>query len=207
MYAVIQTGGKQYRVRAGDVLVVEKLPGEPGAQVAFDKVLMVGGEGGVTLGAPLVDGAVVTATLIETRKGAKIKVFKKIRRQGYRRTNGHRQPESVLRVTAVDGAGQSARWDGTVDLTPRSELVARARGLSRREEPVGGFVEVEPFFEAPGAELDDARTEALAQALAVEKPAKKQRANKVAVPGAGPDADLQADADGETARGDAEPAL
>ena len=131
MYAVIKTGGKQYRVQPGDVLVVEKLDGDVGAEVSFDQVLMVGGgEGGVTLGAPLVEGAVVRATLIETRRGEKIKVFKKIRRQGYRRTNGHRQSESVLRVIGLEGAGQSARWDGTVDLTPRSVINARARGLA-----------------------------------------------------------------------------
>ena len=179
MYAVIQTGGKQYRVQPGDVLVVEKLSGEPGAEVAFDKVLMLGGEGGVTVGAPLVEGAVVTATLIETRKGAKIKVFKKIRRQGYRRTNGHRQPETVLRVTGLEGGGRSAKWDGVVDMTPRSELVARARGLSPRL--ADGAVEVEPFFEAPSAELDDVQTAALAQELST--PAKAPRARKASAKG------------------------
>ena len=134
MYAVIRTGGKQYRVQPGDVLVVEKLGAvEPGAAVTFDEVLMVGGaDGAVTVGAPLVEGASVTATLVETRKGEKIKVFKKIRRQGYRRTKGHRQPESVLRVTSLAGAGGEARWDGVVDLTTRAELVARARGLAPR---------------------------------------------------------------------------
>ncbi len=134
MYAVIKTGGKQYRVSPGDVLVVEKLDAaEVGGAVTFDQVLMIGGgDGAVTLGSPLVEGATVTATLIETRKGEKIKVFKKIRRQGYRRTQGHRQPESVLRVTALDGAGASAKWEGTVDLTTRAELVARARGLAPR---------------------------------------------------------------------------
>jgi large subunit ribosomal protein L21 len=131
MYAVIKTGGKQYRVQAGDLLVVEKLDGQPGAEIAFDQVLMLGDAGEVTVGAPLVDGAVVRATLIETRKGEKVKIFKKIRRQGYRRTRGHRQPESVLRVVGLEGAGKSARWDGTVDLTPRSELVLRARGLAK----------------------------------------------------------------------------
>src|SRR5580700_7901535 len=101
MYAVIKTGGKQYRVKPGDTLVVEKLAGEPGEKVAFDQVLMVGDGEAVTLGAPVIEGASVSATLIETRKGDKIKVFKKIRRQGYRRTGGHRQTESVLRVTAI----------------------------------------------------------------------------------------------------------
>ena len=132
MYAVIKTGGKQYRVQAGDILVVEKLVGEPGAKVAFEDVLMIGEGEAVTLGAPLVDGASVQATLIETRKGEKIKVFKKIRRQGYRRTRGHRQLESVLRVTGIEGDGKSEAWTGEVDLTPRSELRLRARNLARR---------------------------------------------------------------------------
>ena len=129
MYAVIKTGGKQYRVQAGDLLVVEKLDGEPGAEVAFGDVLLVGDGDAVTVGAPLVDGAKVSATLIETRKGEKVKIFKKIRRQGYRRTRGHRQSETVLRVTAIDGAGKSAKWDGKVDLTSKALLDARARNL------------------------------------------------------------------------------
>ena len=130
MYAVIKTGGKQYRVQAGDILVVEKLEAEVGAEVAFDQVMMLGGEAGVTVGAPIVDGAVVRATLVETRKGDKIKVFKKIRRQGYKRTKGHRQLESVLRVVGLEGAGETAKWDGEIDLTPRSVLRDRARGLA-----------------------------------------------------------------------------
>lgn len=190
MYAVIKTGGKQYRVQPGDVLVVEKLEGDIGAEVSFDQVLMMGGDAGVTLGAPTVEGALVRATLVETRRGEKIKVFKKIRRQGYRRTNGHRQPESVLRVTALEGGGQSAKWEGAVDLTPRLELVARARGLSPRD---GGFApgatEVEPFFEPAGAELDDVETAALAQELAEAPAAKKARAK------AAPKAEVEAAAE------------
>lgn len=129
MYAVIKTGGKQYRVQPGDLLVVEKLDGDAGAEVKFDQVLMLDG----TVGAPLVGGATVVATLIETRKGEKIKIFKKTRRQGYRRTRGHRQQESVLRVTAIDGGkgGKTAKWDGTVDLTTKAEIDARARNLAR----------------------------------------------------------------------------
>ena len=129
MYAVIKTGGKQYRVQAGDLLVVAKLDGEPGAEVAFGDVLMLGDGEAVTVGAPLVDGAKVSATLIETRRGEKVKIFKKIRRQGYRRTRGHRQSETVLLVIAIDGAGKSAKWDGKVDLTSKALLDARARNL------------------------------------------------------------------------------
>jgi len=134
MYAVIKTGGKQYRVQAGDLLVVEKLDGEPGAQVAFQEVLMIGDGEDVTIGAPLVEGAAVSATLVETRKGDKIKIFKKTRRQGYRRTNGHRQFQTVLRVTGLSGAGKESTWDGEVDLTPLSVLKARAQNLARSQE-------------------------------------------------------------------------
>jgi large subunit ribosomal protein L21 len=163
MYAVIKTGGKQYRVKAGDLLVVEKLDGEPGANVAFGEVLMLGEGDAVTVGAPTVDGASVSATLIETRKGEKVKIFKKIRRQGYRRTRGHRQTESVLRVTAIDGAGKSVKWDGTVDLTPKAVLDARARNL-KLPEPA-------PKAEAAPAEVD-------AEAKPAKAPAKKAAAPK-----------------------------
>ena len=153
MYAVIKTGGKQYRVQPGDVLVVEKLAGEPGQKVAFDQVLMVGEGEAVTVGAPLVADAEVTATFIETRKGEKVKIFKKIRRQGYRRTRGHRQFESVLRVTAIAGGGQTAAWDGEVDLTPLAVLNLRARNLDRsgdRAAITPADVEIETVVEPEG---------------------------------------------------------
>jgi len=134
MYAVIKTGGKQYRVQAGDLLVVEKLDGKPGAKLAFDEVLMIGEGASVRLGEPTIKGASVSATLVETRKGEKIKVFKKIRRQGYRRTRGHRQFQSVLRVTGIAGDGKEETWDGKVDLTPLAVLNARARNLARGME-------------------------------------------------------------------------
>jgi len=149
MYAVIKTGGKQYRVSPGDVLVIEKLDGAPGDAVKFDQVLMTGGDAGVTLGAPIVAGAVVDATLIETRKGEKVKVFKKIRRQGYKRTKGHRQQETVVRVTGLTVGGKSEKWDGKVDLTPLSELNLRARNLASRIEYVP--VEAKPAAKAPKA--------------------------------------------------------
>ncbi len=158
MYAVIKTGGKQYRVSPGDVLVVEKMAGEPGAKVDFDQVMMLGDGEAVTVGAPLVEGASVAATLIETRKGEKVKIFKKIRRQGYRRTRGHRQLESVLRVTAIAAGDKTESWDGEVDLTPRSELLLRARNLTDRAAsglPAGIDVEtlVEPEGEGKAARV------------------------------------------------------
>jgi large subunit ribosomal protein L21 len=157
MYAVIKTGGKQYRVQPGDVLVVEKLAGEPGDKVAFDQVLMLGEGEAVTVGAPLVADAEVSATFIETRKGEKVKIFKKIRRQGYRRTRGHRQFESVLRVTSIVGAGQTETWDGEVDLTPLAVLNLRARNLAPR---------------AAAALPDDIEFETLAEPQGRGKPAR-----------------------------------
>jgi large subunit ribosomal protein L21 len=180
MYAVIKTGGKQYRVRAGDMLVVEKLAGEPGAKVAFNEVLMLGDGAGVTVGAPLVADAVVNATLVETRKGDKIKVFKKTRRKGYRRTGGHRQIESVLRVTAIAGAGQSETWDGVVELTTRAEINARARGLAPRiAAEVAPAAVAEPVVAEP-VEIETPVAETAAPEAA---PAKKKAAPKVKAEG------------------------
>ncbi|GLS02065.1 50S ribosomal protein L21 [Brevundimonas denitrificans] len=172
MYAVIKTGGKQYRVQPGDVIVVEKLDGEAGSNVSFGDVLMLGGDKGVTLGAPLIAGAAVAATLVETRKGEKIKIFKKTRRQGYRRTNGHRQMESVLRITGIDGAGEKAKWDGETSLMTKAEMNLRARGLAPRVEATEA--KVKP---AKSPKVIDAapKTEAAAEkpAAAKKAPAKK----------------------------------
>jgi len=165
MYAVIKTGGKQYRVQPGDVIVVEKLDGEAGANVSFGDVLMLGGDKGVTLGAPLIAGASVAATLVETRKGEKVKIFKKIRRQGYRRTRGHRQMESVLRITGIEGAGEKAKWDGETSLLTKAEINARARGLAPRTTE---------------AEAKPAKKAAAPKAEAKAAPAKKAPAKKAA---------------------------
>jgi large subunit ribosomal protein L21 len=105
MYAVIRTGGKQYKVAANDVITVEKLPGDAGAVVQFDEVLMVGG-GKNAVGAPLVAGACVTATVLDQVKGDKVLVFKKRRRHNYRRKNGHRQLGTVVRIAGIWTDGQ-----------------------------------------------------------------------------------------------------
>lgn len=188
MYAVIKTGGKQYRVKAGDMLVVEKLDGDAGAKVAFDQVLMLGEGAEVVVGAPVVDGAVVNATLVETRKGDKIKVFKKIRRQGYRRTQGHRQFESVLRVTGITGGGKTETWDGEVDLTPRAVLNARARGLAIREAVVPAEVASEAEAEAAPAKKAAPKKAAPKAEAGEAKPAAKKTAAKKAAKADGDDA-------------------
>ena len=189
MYAVIKTGGKQYRVQPGDLLVVEKLDGEPGAEVAFGDVLLLGDGADVTVGAPTVAGASVAATLVETRKGEKVKIFKKKRRQGYRRTLGHRQTESVLRVTAISADGKDNKWDGTVDLTTKAELDLRARNLAKLVKadaavtPAG----VEATSVVTKAKKSSPKVEAVvvehADAAPVEAaPAKKAAPKKAAAP-------------------------
>ena len=104
MFAVIRTGGKQYRVSKDTVLKIEKLEAEAGATITFDQVLAVGGEGGTTIGAPTVKGATVTGTVIAQDRLAKIIIFKKRRRQNSRRKNGHRQPVTVVRIAAINAA-------------------------------------------------------------------------------------------------------
>jgi large subunit ribosomal protein L21 len=100
MFAVFKTGGKQYRVAAEDVLKVDKVKGEPGEIVEFGEVLVVGGDS-VTLGAPMVAGAMVAAEVIEQGRGAKIIAFKKRRRKNSRRKIGHRQEFTLLRITEI----------------------------------------------------------------------------------------------------------
>ena len=111
MYAVMRSGGKQYRVSRDDVITVERLPGNPGSLVEFEEILMIGDGKATTLGAPLLEGAVVTATILEQARADKVLVFKKKRRQGYRRLYGHRQAETVLRIDEVllPGAARTPR--------------------------------------------------------------------------------------------------
>ncbi len=103
MYAVIRSGGKQYRVSQGGSLRVEKLPGEVGSSVTLDDVLMIGGDDDVKIGTPTVDGAQVTGTIVAQGRGPKIRVFKMKRRKGYRRSQGHRQDYTEIRVDEIRG--------------------------------------------------------------------------------------------------------
>lgn len=106
MFAVIKTGGKQYKVAADDVLKIEKLEGEAGEIVTFDNVLMVGEGSDVTIGAPLVEGALVAAEFVETKKQRTVIIFKKNRRHNYRRRNGHRQLLTTVRITEILTGGK-----------------------------------------------------------------------------------------------------
>ena len=105
MYAVVRTGGKQYRVAENDIIRVERLEAEQGAKVALGDVLLIGAGESTTVGTPTVAGATVTAEVLDQLRGPKTLVFKKKRRKGYRRRQGHRQALTVLRITEISGAG------------------------------------------------------------------------------------------------------
>lgn len=127
-FAVIKTGGKQYKVAADDVIKIEKLEGEAGDIVTFDQVLMVGD----TIGAPLVDGALVAGELVETKKSKTVIIFKKRRRHNSRRRNGHRQLLTTVRITEIltGGAKPSAKAAAKADKT---ETVAEKAPAKKAE--------------------------------------------------------------------------
>jgi large subunit ribosomal protein L21 len=101
MFAVIKTGGKQYKVAADDVITIEKVAGEAGEAVTFTEVLLVGGETTV-VGAPTVAGASVTGTVVEQGRAKKVIIFKKRRRKSWRRKEGHRQEQTTVKITAIN---------------------------------------------------------------------------------------------------------
>lgn len=166
MYAVIQTGGKQYRVAKDDVIKVEKLAVEAGATIELDQVLMLGNGADTTVGAPLVDGAKVVATVLEQTRAAKILVFKKKRRKGYRRTQGHRQDITVLRITEVLAAGAKAAKPPTEAKSPAE---AKPKPEAKTEDAGG---EKAPAKKAPVKKTSAKKT------AAKKTPAKKAPAKK-----------------------------
>jgi large subunit ribosomal protein L21 len=144
MFAVIKTGGKQYKVAADDVLKIEKLDAEPGETVTFDNVLLVNDGSATTLGTPLVEGAVVAAELVEQTRGKKIIVFKKKRRQNYRRKAGHRQDLSVVRITEILTGGAKPKKAAAkkpakaADEKPaeaKASASASAKASAKKDEP------------------------------------------------------------------------
>jgi large subunit ribosomal protein L21 len=149
MFAVIRTGGKQYKVAKDDVVAVEKLAGEPGAAIELAEVLMIGEGAEVATGTPLLEGASVAATVVEQKRAPKIIVFKKQRRKNYRRKKGHRQYQTVLRIDEIRGAVGSLPAEGErpdIDVEPAAEAgpVIEA-GPAVEAEPA---TEAEPAVEA-----------------------------------------------------------
>jgi len=149
MFAVIRTGGKQYKVARNDVILVEKLAAAAGDDIQLTEVLAVGDDTSQTIGAPLVADAMVTAEVLDQARADKIIVFKKKRRQNYRRRRGHRQPLTVLRITDI--------------LTEGRKPTARAKAKT-----------AEPKEAEPGAAAEKPAKEAPAKKSAAKKPAAKK---------------------------------
>ncbi len=202
-FAVIKTGGKQYKVAANDVVKIEKIAGEPGDVVTFDQVLMVGEGDAITVGAPLVEGALVAAQFIVTEKERTVIILKKERRQHYDRRNGHRQRLSTVRITEILTGGAKpttevdqiakARYEKKLaalaesvvapSVTGRAPTKAAAKKKAARAAAVAPAVEVE----APAAEAKPKKAPAKKAApkaetteAVAEKPAKKPAAKKAA---------------------------
>jgi large subunit ribosomal protein L21 len=134
MYAIVKTGGKQYRVAPEDVLRVEKLDGEPGDTIVLDQVLMVATDKGVEVGAPLVEGAAVSCELVEQTRGRKIIIFKKKRRKHYRRKKGHRQHYTVLRVLEIlTGGAKPSVKPKKAAAKPKTEAKPKAETKPKAE--------------------------------------------------------------------------
>ena len=137
MFAVVRTGGKQYKIAENDVITVERLAAEAGATVTLDDVLMLGAGAEVTLGAPAVSGASVSAEVLDQVRGDKIVVFKKKRRKGYRRTRGHRQDLTVLRITAIAAPGAAKKpATAKAETQPAAEKTkAKTKPAAARAKP------------------------------------------------------------------------
>jgi len=167
MFAVIRTGGKQYRVAKDDTIVVEKLAGDPGTMVELSEVLMIGGGKSASIGSPLVDKAAVFAEVVEQSRADKIIVFKKHRRKNYRRTRGHRQQQTVLRILDVSPTGAKPKAGTKAKALPKPVTKAEPKKEAKPE------TKAEPKKEAkkPEAKKPAAKKE-------VKKPATKKAAAK-----------------------------
>lgn len=143
MFAVIKTGGKQYRVVADDVLTIEKLEGAAGDTVEFKEILMVGVGADATIGAPFVEGATVVAEVVEQGRARKVIAFKKRRRQNSKRKRGHRQHETVVRITDILTGGAKAAKKAAAPKAAKAEKAETAPAAAA------------PLFTAPAGKGDD----------------------------------------------------
>jgi large subunit ribosomal protein L21 len=177
MYAVIRTGGKQYKVAENDVLAIERLDGEKEGELSFSNVLALHDGKDIQVGAPFIEGAVVTADILDQSRADKITVFKKKRRQGYRRKKGHRQLETVIRITGILAAG--AKKTTAKRAAPKEEEAKPADvGTVAAEKPAAEKTPVEAAPDKPAAKKAPAKKAPAKAAAAKKAPAKKPAAKK-----------------------------
>jgi large subunit ribosomal protein L21 len=169
MFAVIRTGGKQYRVAPNDIIEVEKIAGKPGDIVELAEVILLGGEGGPKTGSPTIAGALVAAEVIEQTRADKIVVFKKKRRKNYRRKKGHRQALTALRITEILTDGKKPSKAAPTPEAKKAEKKPEAKAKPEKAEakPAPKKAEAKQAVKKPAA-----RTPAKASA---KKPAAKPK--------------------------------
>ncbi len=153
MFAVIKTGGKQYKVAENDEIIVEKLNADAGAQVTFDNVLLLGGDAGTTIGAPTVAGASVVGEVAEQRKGDKVIIMKKRQRNTYRRKKGHRQHETVVKITSILADGKKAPARKAAEKpVPKAEAPKAAPAVAKADTAA---MDARGRLSGPQGEADD----------------------------------------------------
>ena len=181
-FAVIKTGGKQYKVAANDVIKIEKLDAEAGSIVTFDQVLMIGDE----IGAPLIEGALVAAELLDTKKQKTVIIFKKNRRHNYRRRNGHRQLLSTVRITEILTGGAKPTIQAAAKVEAPAAVVSVKPAKARAAAKVAAAAEAAAPAAKPAKAAAAPKKAAPKKAAATEteaaaeKPAKKAPAKKAA---------------------------
>ena len=183
MFAIVRTGGKQYRVAAGDKIVVEKLAGEAGDKVTLDDVLLAGDGGDLKS----TDGLTVSAEIIAQAKGDKVVVFKKRRRHNYRRKRGHRQQHTILRITAIgDQKAEKKAPAKKAEAAPAAaQAPAKAEAPAKAKAQAPAKIEgaESPLTDSPApkkAKKETAKTEAKAQAPAKSEPTASEQTDSPA---------------------------
>jgi large subunit ribosomal protein L21 len=157
MFAVIKAGGRQYRVAANDVIEIDRVSGDVGDAIAFDQVLMLGGPEGAKVGNPVVDGATVAAEVVEHRRGDKILVFKKRRRKNSRRSHGHRQHLTLVRITDIltDGKKAAPKKAAAKPKAKAEEKAAEPEAAAPAAAKKPAAAPAEAAFTPPPGEPDD----------------------------------------------------
>ena len=154
MYAVIETGGKQYRVAEGDVVSVEKLNVEAGDMVKFDKVLALSDENGITVGTPYIEGMAVEGKVLENGKGKKVIIFKYKNKKDYRKKQGHRQPYTMVEITSLMGKAEApAEKPAVEEAAPAVEEVKGVSASMKKDELIA-------YAKEHGIEVDEKATKA-----------------------------------------------
>ena len=172
MYALVRTGGKQYRVAKDDTILVERIAADEGSEVILDDVVMLGDGDKVTIGTPRVEGAAVSATVVSQTRGPKIIIFRRKRRKNHRRTQGHRQNLTLLKINAIAEDGKS--------LKPKAALAKKAAAKEGAAAKKAAAKKAAPKAEAKAAPKKAAAKKTAAKKATAKKAAAKKAAAKKA---------------------------